>query len=70
MSNVGKAIIVLGLIGIEGAIYTGSGWFVSSVLIIIGCTLWIYGKIKERKKVKRCGYHSFGAESLQRYWQR
>ena len=50
MSNVGKAIIVLGLIGIEGAIYTGSGWFTSSVLIIIGCTLWICGNVREKKK--------------------
>ena len=57
MSNAGKAIIVIGLTGIEGAIYTDSGWGISSVLIIIGCMLWIYGRIKERKGVKRCGYH-------------
>lgn len=36
MSNIGKAIIVIGLIGIEGAAYTGTGWFTSIVLLGIG----------------------------------
>lgn len=52
MSNYGLAIIILGLIGMAGAIDTGYGWYTSSVLLIIGVTLLLI-KGKERLNEKK-----------------
>lgn len=53
MSNYGKAVVILGLIGMAGAVDTGYGWFASGVLLGIGTTFLIAERSKKIHKRKR-----------------
>ena len=50
MSNYGKAIVILGLIGMAGAHDTGTGWFTASALVGCGIALWIQGRKEKHEK--------------------
>jgi len=53
MDNYGRAIIILGFIGMAGAVDTGCGWFTSSALLGIGTNLLLISRWKRLHKRKR-----------------